>query len=270
MDKKSIFGFSDYRLFLKFYIKQLPQSRGILKTWADHLGVHSTMISQVMMGKRDYNEDQALELARFMGLSKIEIEYFLEQVRLARAGTVSLRRHIEDRMNDLKSRALQLSERLQVDRTLGEQESSVFYSSWIYSAVRMCCTLGDGLTVDEIALKLQTERDIIIKALNFLRETGFVKQNGACYVIGTQYTHLAKSSPYLTRHHSNWRLKALQKADQISDQELMYTSVFSISKKDFETLRESLVLVIQHFLKSVKASEGEVVACFGLDLFKVT
>jgi uncharacterized protein (TIGR02147 family) len=269
MDKKTLFNFQNYRDFLKNYIKELPKSHGVLKAWAEHLGVHSTLVSQVMMGKRDFTEEQALELCDFLGLGSLEKEYFLELLRLERAGTAKLKKYHQARIKDLSSKALKLSERIDSERKLTEQESAIFYSSWVFSAIRLSCSIGDGLTIDEVVQRLQIPRAQVLSAIEFLRGSGFIKQEGARFVIGTQYTHLGKDSPYLNRHHANWRVKALQKIDHLTDQELMYTAPFSISEKDFAVLREQMVVVIQEFLKAVKASEGETVACLNIDLFKV-
>jgi uncharacterized protein (TIGR02147 family) len=270
INKKTIFNFQNYRDFLKNYLKELPKSHGVLKAWAQYLGVHSTLVSQVMIGKREFTEEQAIELCDFIGLSPLEKEYFIELLRLERAGTQKLKKFQQNKLKELSSKALKLSERIDTERKLTDQESSIFYSSWLYSAIRLSCSIGEGLTIDEISEKLQVPRPQVLAAVEFLRESGFVKQNGARLEIGTQYTHLGKGSPYLNRHHSNWRVKSLQKIDHMTDQELMYTAPFSISEKDFPVLREQMVGVIQEFLKTVKASEGEIVACFNLDLFKVT
>lgn len=106
-------------------------------------------------------------------------------------------------------------------------------------------------------------------SVEFLTECGFLKQNGEQYKIGSQYTHLNKDSIYLSRHLSNWRIKALQHIDHLTAQDLMYSSPFTISEKDFAALREQLLAVIQEFLKTVKASESETMACFNIDLFKI-
>ncbi|MFN9066918.1 MAG: DUF4423 domain-containing protein, partial [Bdellovibrionales bacterium] len=199
-----------------------------------------------------------------------EKDYFLELLRFERAGTQKLKKYNQNKIKELSSKALNLSQRIETDRKLTERESSIFYSSWLYSAIRLSCSIGEGLTIDEITEKLKISRSQVLSAIEFLRESGFVKQNGARFEIGTQYTHLGKDSPYLNRHQSNWRVKALQKIDHLTDQELMYTAPFSISEKDFPVLREQMVGVIQEFLKTVKASEGELVACFNLDLFRIT
>ena len=269
-EQKTIFHFLKYREFLRFYLRELPRSRGALKAWAQHLGVHSTLVSQVMIGKRDFTEEQAYDLSLLLGLNQIEKEYFLELLRLERAGTRSLKQHHEARLQALKQQALKLSERISTDRQLTDQESAQFYSSWIFSAVRLCCSIAQGQTAEEISQKLSLPRTRVLEVLEFLRESGFVHQDRVRYTLGTQYTHLGKDSPFLIRHHSNWRMRALQRSDTLSDQELMYTAPFSISEKDFPILREQLVAAIQEFLKTVKASQGEMVACLNMDLFRVT
>ena len=191
-DKKSIFFFSNYRSFLKNYLKELPKSHGVLKAWAEHLKVHSTLVSQVMIGKRDFTEEQALELTDFIGLGSLEKDYFLELLRLERAGTQNLKKYYQTKIKDISTKALKLSERIEVERKLTEQESAIFYSSWIYSAIRLCCSIDEGLTIDEISGLLQVPRPQVLSAIEFLRESGFVKQNGARFEIGTQYTHLGK------------------------------------------------------------------------------
>lgn len=270
MRTNSIFDFDNYRQYLKAYLKELPQRHGTLKKWAHHLNVHSTLVSQVMIAKRDFTEEQGLDLCDFLGHTPLEKEYFLELLRLERAGTPNLRKHHKTRLQQMKTQALKISERVQAERNLSDHESAIFYSSWIFSAVRMCGSIGEGLTVEEISEKLSIPRKNILEVIEFLRESGFVKQNGIRYTIGTQYTHLGKDSPFLVRHHNNWRLKALQRADRLLDTELMYTAPFSISENDFKKLREQLVRGIEEFLKTVKESDGELVACLNIDLFRVT
>ena len=84
---------------------------------------------------------------------------------------------------------------------------------------------------------------------------------------GPVATHLEKKSPLLIKHHTNWRLKAIQVAETLSDEELMYTANFSVSKKDFHILREQLLQTVQKFLKIVGPSPAEEIAQFNIDLF---
>ncbi|MNL02682.1 hypothetical protein D3C87_1231990 [compost metagenome] len=90
---------------------------------------------------------------------------------------------------------------------------------------------------------------------------------GNRFIVGSRFTHLEKGSIYLPRHHSNWRLQAMERATFLTDEELMYTAPFSISKKHFSEFREKCLLHIQDFGKIARESTPEEMACFNMDLF---
>ena len=78
---------------------------------------------------------------------------------------------------------------------------------------------------------------------------------------------IQRDSPHLLRHHSNWRIRAIQQSENLSAQELMYTAGVSLSKQDFNLLREEMVGFIKRFLSQVHASPAEEIACLNLDFF---
>lgn len=78
---------------------------------------------------------------------------------------------------------------------------------------------------------------------------------------------LENGSPHLLKHHANWRVKAIQYSDDISEDELMFTSPVSLSTKDFARLRENMVVFIKDFMTAVKESPEEEIACFNMDFF---
>lgn len=80
-------------------------------------------------------------------------------------------------------------------------------------------------------------------------------------------THLEQGSPHPLRHHSNWRIRAIRKSEELTERELMYTVLGSLSKGDFASLREEMVAFIKAYLAKVHASPAEDIACFNLDFF---
>ncbi|MNT19470.1 hypothetical protein D3C72_1547300 [compost metagenome] len=82
-----------------------------------------------------------------------------------------------------------------------------------------------------------------------------------------QSTHLEKGSPFLIKHHGNWRVEAIQKSEVLTDEEMMFTANVSLNKEDFLKIRETLVKTIQDVLKTVKDSPAEDVANLNIDLF---
>lgn len=108
MANKTIFSFSNYREYLKNYIEELPKSHGVLRAWADKLNVHSTLISQVMMGKRDFTEDQALDFCDIIKLGSLEKDYFIGLLRQERAGTPTSKKYHQEKLREIRSKANEL------------------------------------------------------------------------------------------------------------------------------------------------------------------
>ena len=87
------------------------------------------------------------------------------------------------------------------------------------------------------------------------------------FKLGTQHTHVERGSPFLVRHHHNWRVKALEKTESISDEELQFTGPVTLSGQDFKKIREKLVEAISSSLVTVKKSEPEDVAVLLINWF---
>ncbi len=106
-----------------------------------------------------------------------------------------------------------------------------------------------------------------METLHFLTCTQLAIQNRDKYQVGAQRTFLEKGHPLLKCHHSNWRLKALQQFEQMSDEEMMFTTNISLSNDDFARLREMLAEFVKTTSQLIKETDPENVACVNLDLF---
>jgi len=266
----SIFDYKTDTSYLKAYLKSQPkEGYGLLKKWAEELGIHTTLMSQIMSETRTFTEEQALELVTLLALPKLESEFFLTLVKHKRSSTIKLKSYYQEKLTALKKQSEKISERVQTDRSLSEEEKAIFYSSWMFSAVRIACSLNEGQTVEQLHKKLDIPLDEITKIVDFLRETQMIVAKGQQFEVGSRFTHLAKGSIYLPRHHTNWRLQAVERAPLLTDTELMYTAPFSISKKHFAAFREKCLLHIQDFQSIARDSTPDEMACFNMDLFWV-
>ncbi len=266
-----IFQFSDYRSYFKHYLKLLPkQGFGEAKKIADHLGVSSTYISQILAGTKILTLEQTNALGSYLGLSEIEADYFFYLVQNERAGTQELKKYCRHKLDELKKKSLKLVARLEPKRSLNEQEKSVFYSSPLFSGVHVYCSTGKkGRTLDEIANRFELSRAKVTEIMRFLVESGLCNESNQHFFTGSQGTHLEQGSPHLLKHHTNWRLRAIQSAESLADDELMYTVNVSLSEKDFHFLREEMVDFIKKFLDRVHPSTSEEIACLNLDWFRI-
>lgn len=265
----SFFEENSYRNLIKQHLKSLPKNgRGQLARFAKLLNVNTTLISQVMSGSRDFTYEQALELAQFMGFSEIEVEYFLTLVQKERAGTTKLKTFFENKVRNLREQSKKIERRYEHDRKLTEEERAVFYSSWLYSGVRLyTSTNPHGKTIDEICERFLIERAKAAEILRFLTKTGLCEETQGRYLMAVQSTFLEQGSPHLMKHHSNWRIKAIQSSDLITPDELMFTAPMSLSESDFKKIRETLAEVIKSASLTVKESEAQSIACLNIDWF---
>lgn len=151
---------------------------------------------------------------------------------------------------------------------LNDAERAVFYSSWLYPAIHLFLGVKkEGVTIEEISARFDFNRAKITDILNFFLRTGLATEKKGLFQPGVQSTFVEQGSPYLTKHHSNWRIKAIQKIENLSEQELMFTAPVSISKKDFSRIREKMAHFIKEISEIVKDSEAEEIAHLNLDWF---
>lgn len=267
----TIFEFKDYRAYLRHTIRHMPRKgRGELSKIAKHLRVNTTLISQIMSGSRELTPEQALSLSHYMAHTEIETEYFALLVQLSRAGTIELKRHLERKLENIKSEALQLSKRISHEKKLSDHERAIFYSSWLYSAVHLFTSTRDkGVTLDEIATRFALKKNTAADIIRFLVSSGICVERSGHYSMGVQSTFVERGSPYLLKHHSNWRIKAIQKSESMTDRELMYSGQFSLSRDDFDKLREELTDFLKRANQTVKDSKAEDVASLNIDWFWV-
>ncbi len=259
----------DYRSYLKHYIKALPRKgRGELSKIALHLRVNTTLLSQIMAGTREFSHEQSYSLSQYLAHTELETEYFSLLVQAARAGTHELKKHLEKKLGNIRTEALKLSKRIAHEKKLTEQQRAIFYSSWIYSAVHLYTSLEEkGVTTDQIATRFRLTKQKAVEIIQFLLSTGVCSETSGKYSMGVQSTFVERGSPFLQKHHSNWRIKAIQKSESIADSELMYSGQFSLSQKDFSILRERLADFLKEANQVVKDSKAEEIACLNIDWF---
>ncbi len=267
----SIFNYSNYKSYLRAHISDLPRKgRGELGKMAAAIDMHPTLISMVISADRDFTYEQSFALSEYLQLTALEAEYSLLLVQHERAGTQKLKNHFKEKIAKIKSESNKMANRFEHEKKLSDQERSIFYSSWIFSAIRLfCSTSSKGKSLQEITERFSLPRNRVVVALDFMATAGLIVEELDHYKMGVSRTYLENDSPHLPRHHMNWRAKAIQKSDHVIEEELMFTFPMSISKKDFALVRELLADTLKEISRIVKESPAQEVACLNLDLFWV-
>lgn len=267
----SIFNSLDSRAWIRERLKTFPQGgRGQLTAIARHLKVHNAWLSAILCGDRHFTPEQALELARFFGLPPLESKYLLLLINYERSTTIPLREHYKSELEQLKKNSLKISQRFPTERKLSEQEKSVFYSSWLFSAAHLfASTKKKGVSGTDLSRKFHIPLDRALQILAFLASHGFCEEIDGFFHHRPQSTFVEKGSPHLIRHHINCRMRAIQKSEALAENELMFSSLISLSKQDFQTIRERLAAMIGEVSQTVKKSPAEEVALLSLDFFYI-
>ncbi len=261
--------YSSSARYLKDRIESLPnKGRGEMAKIAEHLGVHSTLISFIASEKRFLSLEQGMDLAEYWGLGTQEIEYWMVLIESERAGNVKLKSYFSEKLKDIRKRHQHLPSRMKSAKSLNEKNSGIFYSNWLYSAIRLfCSTAKNGKSLEDIQLEFDLNRDTSLGMVEFLTSNELLLKEKGLYLMGTQRTSVGANSPYVRNHLSNWRMRSLNRLDRITNEELMVSSPFSISKSDFSKLKQMLLDFVENSSEIIRESPADDVACFNLDLF---
>ena len=264
----NIFEFNCYKEIITHLMGQKSKGgRGELAKISKFLNVHSSLISQVMSGSKEFSIEQMLGVTQYFELNESESEFLVFILERERAGTQALKKFWQYRIDRARKDSKDLAKRLKKADGLNSEDAAVFYSSWLYSAVRIFTSIDNGKTEKEILTRFGSNKLKLREVLDFLERVRLVVKEGDKYKIGPRVTHLSSGSPFLPKHTSNWRLRAITKSESVDKDEILYSGPMSISRKDFLQLKEEIVQFIKNFTKRVENTEPEELACFNIDLF---
>ena len=265
----SIYGFDQYREYILNLVKSKPNGgRGELLKIAKQAKIHTTTLSQILRGDRELSLEQAVSCAEYFGLTEPETRYFLLLVQYNRAGSKLLKDFLKKQVEELRQQRTELVNVVNRDRVLTDHEKAVFYSDWFYSAIRILASVPGFQTSESIANHLHLSRAVVSEALQFLLSAGLCVEENGKLAPGPKYTHLESTSRYVSRHHANWRIQALQRHSVLTSEELAYTSPMSVSEKGIHEIREILVETVKKVNSIREKSDCEKTYCLNLDWFK--
>lgn len=265
----TLFDYSSYKSFVNDWISRQPKKgHGQLRQLSLKLKINSVVMSQVFRGSRDLTLEQGLGVCQFLGLSELERDYFLLLVQKNKAGTHELKQVLESQLEKLREIAKALKNRI-THQKFSDESKATFYSQWYYSAIRLAASLEKLNSADSIAQHLNLERALVAKVLEFLLRNKLVVETKKGLDRGPQVTHVGHDSPYVNRHHLNWRLKALQSMETVSDSHLFYTGPMALSHEAASEIHKMLIDFVQRSTSRAAASESQVLRCLNFDWFPI-
>lgn len=265
-----LFKYTDYKLYLRDKFYTYPShGHGLQAKVAEVCGCNPSYISQVLNGAPNLTLEQAVAISDWLGHSKLEGKYFLTLVQISKAGSLALKKVFQEEAQELKQSSLNIKKRVRIDTDLTTEEQSTYYSEWTYAAIHVALTIPNLRTVEAIANHFQLSNKKVHKILKFLDSVHLAKREGEQYLPTKTQLHLASDSVMIPKHHANWRFKAVRSIEEQEGVDLHYSTVVSLSRKDFEKLHGNLLKMIEEFQSVVKPSPEEELASFNLDFFKI-
>jgi uncharacterized protein (TIGR02147 family) len=263
-----IFEFENYKEYVLARIADSPnRGRGQLKSIAETLRVHTTLISQIFNGPKDLTLEQAADLADFFGLGELESEYLVTLVELERSGSQRLKALCKKRLSRLLKQAEKMVARFEDARKLRESDRAIFFSHWYYSAIHLLTDIPEYQSRDAISKYLELPAATVQSALDFLVSTGMVINSDGVLSCGPTWVFESAGSPYADRHHINWRLKSVEKLHLHREDEQFFTLPITISRKDREKILGMIKDFVSKIKKTVEPSVPEKLSILTIDLF---
>ncbi|MDO9181861.1 MAG: DUF4423 domain-containing protein, partial [Bacteriovorax sp.] len=159
-------------------------------------------------------------------------------------------------------------------RIKGKEELDVvtqakYYSRWYYAAIHVLVTIPGKKSKESISSYLGLEMVTVNEAIEFLESCGLVTNTNAGYETGMTKVFLKGDSPFIVQHHHNWRLSAMNDIISPKKENLHFSSVYTLSEKDFVKIREQLLENIQQVWSIVQPSKEEKLCALNLDFFEL-
>lgn len=270
--KKDLWAYKDYKKYIK---DKIESSKGLTKSnLAKACSCQSAYISQVLNGHANFSLEQIYDASEYLGHTNEEHDFFILMHQENKAGTVKLRKYYKSKMNELLQARLNLSKRIESKTSLSLDEQARYFSSWIYTAIHLATTIPELSNVDEISNSLGLNKSKVSEVTNFLMSCGLLDIKNNTFVPGKARMHLSSDSHLLPMMHTNARQYVVEKLQHQKQEEyadnLIYSSMITLSSDDFNTIKEILINAIQEAKDIVRPSKEEVMGLFNIDFIKLT
>ncbi len=265
----SIYDFLDYRDYLRKEFSGTGEGRGRRSHLAQFLNCQTSFLSQVLTDRAHLSLEHAIKTSDFLKHNEDEMKFFMLLVQKGKAGTKELEHYFESETNSILKNREEIKERVKVRTKLNNEDQMKYYSSWHYLAAHILSAIPGLNTLDQISRRLKIELKTVKEAMEFLENRGFVKSTAGHYSIGLTRLHLPKGAAMLPRHHSNWRIKAIESFDFEKPNDLHYSVVLGISKKDQKIFKEKLLKLLEEFEPVIQSSKEELPVVLLMDLFEI-
>ncbi len=258
----TIYEFDSYKKYLRAVIE--GEGRGMVTRLAAAAGCQRSYLSQAISTHVNLTSDQIYNIAVFLQLKEQERELLLLLLEKEKAASFSYKKMLDTKIKQIKKSSKRLSNNL--PEGIDDEVPAKYYSAWYYSAIHIATSI-ESLKLDKhFANYLNLNILLVGRVLSELKSWGLAvvtKDQGWSYS-GAGSLHLGDDSVLNRLNHTNWRSYILSSALQ-PEINLNYTSVFAVSKKDKELLREMLLEFLKNQRSKIANSGSEELVAFTCD-----
>lgn len=264
--KNDFFEVNHHSTLISITLRKQKQ-KGAKAKLAHAINCQASYLSLVLNKKANLNLEQGEAAARYFMFNPDETEYLLLLIEKDRAGTTSLKKFFTQKIEVLRARRMLFIERIGKSNELHPEHQAIYYSSWIYSAIHI------ALTIPELKTPLALHRYLGIPLENVLKSLEFLESIGLCLKVGDEYqttknqVRISKESNHILKHHTNWRLRAIDSLDAEQPHELHYSGVFSATQKDVLKIKDLILENLKEYIKQIQISKEEELFVMCIDLF---
>lgn len=266
--QKHITDYDDYKKYLRMRINLDTATKGYQSRLAKAAGCQRSYLSQVLSGSSHLTMEHGIGIANFWSLTKVETSYWLDLLALCRSGSIELSNFYANRLAASRSAAKEISTRLNSVKPQSEVDLARYFSSWYWSAIHVCLGLKKIESVDEIAQYLGIKKELALYVLEELEKMGLVSNSNGKWQGCKDNIHLPSDSPLVDLHHNSWRRFVLERGSTHSD-DLRFSAVISLSKKDRLALRHLVLDFLEVCSKKIAESEEETLQLLAIDYLSI-
>src|SRR6185312_2795651 len=252
----NIAGMRDYKQFLRELIAHRKKV-GTQNALAKAMGCQPAYLTRVLNGDADLSLDQIHSASRFFGLTNIEREFWIFLNLENRSVDAELKKYFRLKRNQVISEHQRIGHRIENSTKLETPVEEIYYAQWHLAAIHMATMLPRLKSAHDISDYLRIPLKKVNDSLSDLERLGILRLTSKGFQTTQARLHLGSDSRHIGRHHTNWRLKTVEKLNNGIDSGLHYTSIISCSKIDEERIREELIACIQKIRKIVEGSKDE-------------
>lgn len=269
-EKHSIFDYLEFHSFLSDRLRE--GLRGMQAHLAKRIGCQATYLIKVLRKNAHFTEDQAFKAGQFLGLSERELDYFLDLVRLDRAGGSETKKYLQNMIVQKAKTSQEVRNRVRGSSLESSLQSQLQYFSSLKPSMVHLGTLCSHLQKpSELSKALRLDIVEVRKILAFLQKKGLViAESDGRYTYSGKMIHLSRDSPLHPSFQKLRREMALRRLDEkITDRDLHFSSLFVTSKSHMVKLRKELLRLIEEMDEAVAGERSEEIGLMVIDFFPV-